>query len=114
MSEKQLEPLSAKVDGIRMELSQLKAAAARDHASMRTAVDGAYRDIARLGEAAEEKTCDRMVEEVVRRAANVEAGGGSTEAAAAAAAAHGAGVATVQDVQDIWEVLGLLRATLQA
>lgn len=124
MSEKQLEPLSAKVDGIRMELSQLKAAAARDHATMRTAVDGAYRDIARLGEAAaagEEKTCDRMVEEVVRRAANVEAGGGSTEAAAAAAAAaataaaaQSSGVATVQDVQDIWEVLGLLRATLQA
>lgn len=124
MSEKQLEPLSAKVDGMRMELSQLKAAAAREHASMRTAVDGAYRDIARLGEAAaagEEKTCDRMVEEVVRRAANAEGGGGSAEAAAAAAAAaataaaaHSAGVATVQDVQDIWEVLGLLRATLQA
>lgn len=121
MSEKQLEPLSAKVDGLRMELSQLKAAAARDHASMRTAVDGVCRDVARLGvAAAEENTHDRMVEEVVRRAATVDGGGGKEAAAAAAAAAataaaaRSAGVATLQDVQDVWDVLGMLRASLQA
>jgi len=110
MSEKQLEPLSAKVDGMRMELSQLKAAAARDHASMRTAVDAVCRDVARLGAAA------AATEENTREGGGVrsEASAAAVAAATTAVAARNAGVATLQDIQEVWDVLALLRDSLQA
>jgi len=134
----QVEPLVAAQEALRRDVSQLEASFASDSMGLRVVVDAACQDISQLqaqvagDRAAHASTAgavelaSRCAQEVATTASDrlgrLEAGLQRLEAAEAKRCPPGgiaeesctSGLATAQDIQDVWDVLSMLRASLQA
>lgn len=134
----QLEPLNARLDALRMDFSQFEAVAAKESAALRSVLDGMSKDISRLQMVATEDcrvqanaanmaekvshTAHELVATTMERLDSLESALASLEVAEASRPSNEGTretrssdrVATKQDIQDVWDVLSMLKASLQA